>query len=121
MAESRKSSKMVVVACRLPHGLDVPLPNGDVVRINGLNARGAHSGHGFTNLKVETWEAIKTLYAGKLWLKNQAVFAFADADSATDAAEDRSDVNVGFNGIDPNNPNASIRSGPNQTKIEMSV
>lgn len=110
MAEARKSSKMVVVACRLPHGLDVPLPgHAAPVRINGLNARGAHSGHGFTNMKAETWEAIKTVYGEKAWLTNGAVFAHADADSAADQAEERADLNVGFNPIDPNNPNASVK------------
>lgn len=121
MAESRKSAKMVVVACRLPHGLDVPLPGVEgFTRINGLNAPGAHSGHGFTNLKVDTWEAIKTVYSHAKWLTNKSVFAFADADSAADAALERKDVNVGFNCIDPMNPNGSVK-GLSGIKIEMAV
>jgi hypothetical protein len=121
MAETRKSSKMVVVACRLPHGLAVPLPGHDApVMLKGLNAPGSHSGHGFTNMKTETWEAIKTVYGDKLWLKNKSVFAFADADSATDAAVERQDFQAGFNGIDPKDPSASVR-GMSGIKIEMAV
>lgn len=104
---TRKSADMMVVACRLPHGLVIPLPGDESIKLNGLNAPGAHSGHGFTNLKRETWETIKTVYGHARWFTNQSVFAFADADSATDAAEDRQDVNVGFNQVDPNKPNVA--------------
>lgn len=107
MATAKKSAEMVVVACRLPHGLIVPIPGGENVVLNGLNSRGAHSGHGFTNLKRETWDTLTAIYGEKAWLRNQSVFAFSDAESATDAAEDRQEVNVGFNQIDPNKPNAA--------------
>lgn len=113
---SKKSAEFVTVACRLPHGIIIPLPDGSEVKINGLNAPGAHSGHGFTNLKEDTWETIKAAYPRAAWLKNKSMFAFSDADSATDAAIERKDVNVGFNQIDPKAPsapgvNAKIESG----------
>jgi hypothetical protein len=114
---SKKSTEFVVVACRLPHGIIVPLPGDSEIKLNGLNAIGAHSGHGFTNVSLDTWETIKVVYSGAKWLKSKAVFAFADADSATDAALDRKDVNVGFNPVDPKAPNAPGVG----VKIEMSM
>jgi hypothetical protein len=98
---AKKGSDFVVVACRLPQGLIVKLPGDAEIKLNGLNARGSHSGHGFTNVKNDTWETIKTVYGHAKWLTNGAVFAMPDADSATDAATDRQDANVGFNQIDP--------------------
>jgi hypothetical protein len=106
----KKSADMLVVACRLPQGLHIPLPGGQMLTLNGLNSRGAHSGHGFTNVKKDTWETVQTVYAEMKWLTSGAVFAMADADSAVDAAEERQDVNVGFNQIDPANPNASVKT-----------
>lgn len=114
---SKKSAQFVVVACRLPSGLTVPLPGGDELKLNGLNARGAHSGHGFTNVTLDTWDTIKTVYSGAKWLKNKSIFAFEDADSATDAALEREKINVGFNPVDPNAPDVKGVG----VKIEMSM
>lgn len=104
--ESKKKTGngMVRVACKLPHGLNVRMPDGRTIELNGLHSRQTVAGHGMTYIPAKDWDAIQVVYAEAKWLRNEHVFAFADADDAAAMAEEREQVNAGFNPIDPKNP-----------------
>lgn len=104
--ESKKKTGngMVRVACKLPHGLAVRLPDDRTIKLNGLHSAQAVAGHGMTYIESADWDAIQVTYADAKWLKNEHVFAFADADDAAAMAAEREQVNAGFNPIDPKNP-----------------
>jgi len=109
-AKKRAGNDMVRVACKLPQGITVRIPPvGDnrerFIKLHGRYSRFAVAEHGMTNVSADDWLAIQMCHADALWLQNEHVFALPDADSVADKAEERADVNAGFNKIDPKNPN----------------
>lgn len=118
-ADVKRSAEYVNVACRIPQGLRVIVPGGDGRTavdqfLHGAASAHAIAGHGMTTVKTETWNAIVDFYKdhpGARWLHNESVFVSSDAASAQDKAEDRKTLDVGYNPIDPNNPNERARTG----------
>jgi hypothetical protein len=106
-----KRSGFVTVACKLPQGLLVPLPDGRTIKLNGRASAFNVAEHGMTQVPVEDWNAIQAMYSEAKWLTSEAVFALKDAESAADKAIERKDVDAGFDPIDPNNPNAGLAIG----------
>lgn len=100
MARNR-SAEMLTIACKLPQGLSIPMPEGPNVVLNGSLSPFALAGHGMTDVKPAAWAIIEEKYADASWLKNEVVFAMGDRDSAVDKAEDRKDVKAGFEPVDP--------------------
>lgn len=102
----------VTVACKLPAGLQIRVPDTDIdIKLNGTHSVGALAEHGMTDIKKEVWDAVVAYYKGHpgaKWLHNGVVFAMADRASAADAAEEREDVNYGFDPIDPNDPQHAV-------------
>lgn len=97
----KRSADMLTIACKLPQGLRIPLPEAPDVVLNGSTSPFALAGHGMTDVKAETWAAIEEKYAEAAWLKNEVVFAMGDKESAVDKAEDRQGVKAGFEPVDP--------------------
>lgn len=115
-SKKRAGNDFVTVACKLPQGLIIVIPpmgeqREQRVKLNGRYSAFAIADHGMTQVKADTWAAIQMLHADALWLKNEHVFAVSDAQSASDKAEERADVDAGFNKIDPKNPNAVKGAG----------
>lgn len=102
MATKKSSSPTVNIACKLPQGLVIHLPERVTLKLHGYHSPYAHSGHGVTRgVPAAHWDAVKTLHADATWLKNELVFAMPDLDSVNDKAEERADVQTGFEPIDP--------------------
>ncbi|WWQ12996.1 hypothetical protein PQ43W_50 [Ralstonia phage PQ43W] len=86
----------VVVGCRLPCGLILPMPDGSTVVLKGRNDPAAQDNHGFTTIDSAVWATIQSTYAGAPWLANNDVFERVDQPTAlTQAAADQN-VNDGF-------------------------
>lgn len=105
---SNKSADMVTVACVMPQGLIIPLPDGTELKLNGMHSAFAIAGHGMTDVKASVWAAVEEKYRDAAWLKNELVFAMGDKDSAVDKAEDRQGEKTGFDPVDPKKMPAGI-------------
>lgn len=101
---SNKSADMVTVACKLPQGLTIPLPDGTSLTLHGINSPFAIAGYGMTDVQAGVWAIVEAEYADKAWLKNEIVFAMGDKDSAVDKATERQSEKSGFEPVDPLKP-----------------
>lgn len=97
----KRSADTLTIACKLPQGLSIPMPEGPNLVLNGTHSPFALMGHGMTDVKAATWAIVEEKYAEASWLKNEVVFAMGDKESAVDKAEDRQKVNAGFEPVDP--------------------
>ena len=96
-----KTADMLTVACKLPQGLNIPLPDGTSLMLNGMHSPFAIAGYGMTDVKSGVWAIVEAEYADAAWLKNELVFAMGDKDSAVDKAGDLQGVKGGFEPVDP--------------------
>ena len=104
-AAARKTASTYTLACKLPQGLTIPLPGGRTIKLHGSASPFAIANHGMTQgIAEDDWTAIQTIYAGKLWLVNEAVFAMPRAEDASAKAIELKDADRGFEPIDPRNP-----------------
>lgn len=101
MAKSSKSADMITVACKLPQGLTIPLPDGTELKLNGMHSPFSIAGHGMTDVKSGVWAIVEAEYASAAWLVNELVFAMGDRESAVDKATDRQGEKSGFDPVDP--------------------
>jgi len=97
----KRSADMLTIACKLPQGLSIPMPEGPPLVLNGALSPFALMGHGMTDVKAAAWALVEDKYADAVWLKNEVVFAMGDKESAVDKAEDRQAVKAGFEPVDP--------------------
>jgi hypothetical protein len=120
MATKRKAAgaDMVTVMCKLPQGLHIHLASGAEVKLHGSTGHYAIMGHGRTLVRADQWSQVEAEYGDAKWLKAEHVFALPDPESAADKAEERKEIDAGFNPIDPNEPNAKVRSGVNMTRAD---
>lgn len=98
---NKRTADMLTVACKLPQGLTIPMPDGTQIKLNGAHSPFALAGHGMTDVKADAWAIVEEKYADAAWLKNEVVFAMGERDSAVDKAEDRKDEKAGFEPVDP--------------------
>lgn len=109
MATTRNSNKAatggdtLTIACKLPQGLHIRSEeHGIDLKLHGAHSPYAVANHGMTrNVKASDWDAVKIVFADAKWLVNEFVFASTSPESATDKAEDRTDVRAGFEPLDP--------------------
>jgi hypothetical protein len=109
MATKGKGANRVRVACKLPHGLNIKLADGERVILKGRLAPGAMYGHGFTYVDARQWAAVELQYGPDSdrpakWFTKEHVFAMPDPDSVADKAKDRERVNAGFDPLDMSQP-----------------
>jgi hypothetical protein len=111
MPAVKRSAKTVSIACKLPQGLHIHLDGRrEPIKLHGQNSPFNIAGHGITQgVSVDDWAAIQAQYKESPWLKNGFVFANGDGDDLAEEADDRKDVQTGFEPIDPRKPDA--RSG----------
>lgn len=105
----------VTVACRLPQGLIIELPDGSELKLHGTASAFAVAGHGMTQVKEDVWAFVQTMHADAKWLTSGAVFAMENPGEAAAKAKERKDVDAGFDPIDPSDPNAGL---PSSVKIQ---
>jgi len=110
--DTKRSATTVTVACKLPMGLAVKLPDGSHLHLHGANSPWAVAGFGLTQgVSSDTWDFIKQEHAGAKWLVNGFVFAQSEHDSAVDQAKDEAERKAGFEPIDPNNLPKGVQNG----------
>lgn len=107
------STETVTVGCKLPHGLilDLTVPGQPPrrVRIRGRNAARIIGGYGITpGVPKAFWDEWRKKNAALPFVKNELIFAEADAASARDHAKDNEKLTTGLEAIDPNKPGAGI-------------
>lgn len=121
----------VSIACRLPTGLSIPLPGGRFLHLKGANDRTAiltvsalgadgmpitRGGHGITTgVPAEDWDYVQEHFMGSKWLRNGAVFAANKKAAAVDEASEREGEDVGFNGVDPDEPGRKLERADQPT------
>lgn len=99
-------SEVVIVGCKLPHGLILELkrPNGDVERVTiaGMNNKRIVGGYGLTpNVPKEFWDTWLKKNHRHAAISNGTLFIHTDGKSAESMAKERRDVTSGFEAIDP--------------------
>lgn len=110
-AKTAAASDTVTIACKLPQGLEIAVPNSkERVKLHGFNSPFAVAGHGMTDVKADVWAAIEAHYAEFSWLKNEAVFAMRDKASAAAKADERMNEKAGFEPIDPSKLPGTIQN-----------
>jgi len=100
-------SKTVLIACKLPNGIVLDLPNGEKVTLNGTNTALLNGAPGLTHVDESKWMLLSTLYAKHTSFESQAIFAHNTSDKVADVidkAADLSEIKTGLEGIDPLNP-----------------
>jgi hypothetical protein len=122
--KKRAGNDTVRVACKLPQGIIVRIPpvgenRERFIKLHGRYSPYAVADHGMTNISADDWLAIQMCHADALWLKNEHIFALADADSVADKAEERADVDAGFNKIDPKDPSSGVAGARNIQAIDQ--
>lgn len=93
----------VIVGCKLPHGL-VLHHKGTAVTLKGANSSRVIGGHGLTEVDKGFYEAWLKQHANFAPVKAKAIFVSESRDEAEDAAEERKDVETGFEGLNPDKP-----------------
>ena len=96
------------VRCKLPHGMDITMPDGRMVSIAGGNHPDAVMGFGKTLVREDDWEWIYETYKGQAMFKNGYIFAAKDAAGAFSQALDMEKVKTGQEGVDPKKPGGGV-------------
>lgn len=96
-----KTTDMLTIACKLPQGLTIPLPDGTALKLHGPHSPYALAGYGMTDVKSGVWAIVEAEYGSAAWLTNELVFAMGDRESAVDKAEDLQNEKSGFEPVDP--------------------
>ena len=96
------------VRCKLPHGMDITMPDGRMVSIAGGNQFGAAMGFGKTLVREDDWEWIYQTYKGQAMFKNGYIFAAKDVAGAFSQTLDMEKVKTGQEGVDPKKPGNGV-------------
>jgi hypothetical protein len=104
------STDTVTVACKLPSGLHIIIPEHNIsIKLHGAASPFAIGGHGMTQgINAAQWAIVEDVHKQTKWLTSQAVFAMNKPEDASDKAVDQKDNRIGFEGIDPNDPNSGL-------------
>lgn len=115
--KNTSSGDTVTVACKLPQGLHIKLPeHGIDLKLHGAHSPYAIGGHGMTRgVNAAQWATVEAVFGetgmNAMWLKNESVFSMNKEQDASDKATDQKDNRVGFEQIDPRNPNNGLPIG----------
>lgn len=102
-------SKTVLIACKLPSGLQLDGINGPVV-LNGQNSTYVPDAPGLTHVDADEWTYLSAQYAEHSAFKSNSIFATGSAkvEDQLALADDLQGEKTGFEGIDPLNPGANL-------------
>lgn len=105
------ASDVVIVGCKLPHGLVIHLPNDQRrVRLNGSNTSLIAGGYGMTAVPADFASAWFDLNKSVPYVANGAVFMAPDQPQAEDqAAEMAGDVQTGLEPLKANAPAPGLK------------
>ena len=106
------SGDTVTIACKLPQGLHIQIPEQGIdIKLHGSASPFAIGGHGMTQgVNAAHWAAVEAhpVHGQSKWLASEAVFSMNKPQDASDKAVDRKDVRVGFEPIDPKDPSNGL-------------
>lgn len=104
------STDSVTVACKLPCGLHILIPeHGIDIKLHGAASPYAIGGHGMTQgINAAQWAIVEEIHKETKWLTSEAVFAMNKPQDASDKADERKDVRIGFEAINPKDPNNGL-------------
>ena len=104
------SSDVVTVACKLPSGLHIISHEHKIdIKLHGAGSPFAIGGHGMTQgIPADKWALVEEVFKDAKWLTSEAVFAMNKPQDASDKAVDRVNERIGFEGIDPKDPNNGL-------------
>jgi hypothetical protein len=104
------STDTVTVACKLPSGLRIIIHEHNIdIQLHGAGSPFAIGGHGMTQgIPADKWAIVEEVHKETKWLTSGAVFAMNKPQDASDKAVERQDVRIGFEGIDPKDPNSGL-------------
>lgn len=103
--KSQSSNEMVVVGCKLPHGLIIHLPDTeDRYTLNGANTSIIVGGYGRTAVPKAFMDAWMNIH--KTWppVASGAIFVADDQDGFEGQASEQEGVKSGFEGADQKKP-----------------
>ena len=123
-----KTRNIVVVGCKLPHGITIQLHEGShgedgkpvmvatgaAITLKGRNASNVIGGHGLTDVPADFWEAWTRQNATFAPLKAGLIFAEPRRDRAMDRAVDQESARTGSEAIDPDKPGKGIEKVPDK-------
>lgn len=120
-------SKMITIACKLPHGYRLELGNvGDenhrVVLLRGANSNPLGTGYAFTQVAADFWEAWVKSHMWLPALKTSMLFAVpTEKDSAAMAKEFDTDssTRTGLEAIDPEKPPKEFEIEPDLEHLRI--
>ena len=108
------SSDTVTVACKLPQGLRICIPELNIdIKLHGSMSPYAVGEHGITQgVNAAQWAAVEahSMHGSARWLTSEAVFALNKPQDVSDKATERKDVRAGFEPIDPDDLPAYLRT-----------
>ncbi|WP_048996416.1 hypothetical protein [Burkholderia multivorans] len=97
----------VTVGCKLPNGLHIEV-NGKRVTLNGSNSSNVIGGHGLTQVDAEFFAKWLEDHKDYAPVKAGLIFAHEKSVNAEAEAKEKANNKSGLEGIDPENPGASI-------------
>lgn len=100
----------VIIGCKLPHGIVLHGTAGQEIKLNGMNSALIAGGFGLTHVDESESAYLFAQYDDFGPFKSNAIFSY-QTDSVADVAAlgaDLSDVQTGFEGMDPDKPAPSM-------------
>lgn len=99
-------SKTVLIGCKLPHGITLSGPNGEDIKINGMNTSLVAGGFGLTHVSEDIAAYLGAVYEDHSAFQSKALFPVA-SNKVADAvamARELADERTGFEGLNPEAP-----------------
>ncbi len=114
-------SKTVLVACKLPSGIELDGTTG-VILINGTNTAMVPGAPGLTHVEANEWAYLQATYAEHAVFKNNSVFTHGDDNvgNIIAMADELENEKTGLEGLDPTKPGAGLKP-EDEGKLKQSL
>lgn len=110
MAAKKSGTDRVTVGCKLPHGLQIHLPDSqERYKLNGANSALIIGGYGMTSLPADFANAWFAANASTPYVKNGSVFMASTEADAQDQAKEQSDVKTGTEPLNADTPVPGVK------------
>ncbi|HDJ1441608.1 TPA: hypothetical protein PPN70_004057 [Serratia rubidaea] len=103
-------AEQVTVGCKLPNGLVLDV-QGKQVKINGFRSKEVRiiGGYGLTSIDKDLWDAWLKVHKNQPYVKNGAIFAQENGNSARAQANEQEKVKSGLEPLPQKNPAPGIQ------------
>lgn len=102
---------IVVLGCKLPHGITLEGSQDQQITINGTNTARIAGGFGITHVDDAEWAFLQMKYSDFTPIITKAIFTLGDDDvnSLIDFGTDLAGVKTGFEGMDAEKPAPGLK------------